>query len=173
MKIELKKINISLAHSEETILFNAELYVNGKNVGFAKNDGRGGCTWYNRHADEDGSNKKAIEKAEAYCKTLPPMKYSFGEISMNLEHFIDNIINDKVNEQEQKKFEKKLKKAMETKIVWGVKGGDSYNAIGFKGNPKLSFIMQTPKGRAAVENLKNKIIREELEKGEEILNTNI
>ena len=44
MKVELKSITHSKAFSEETEAFKAKVYVNGKHVGDADNEGRGGPT---------------------------------------------------------------------------------------------------------------------------------
>ncbi|PYF74634.1 hypothetical protein [Pedobacter nutrimenti] len=46
MKIELKNIKYFDALSEETTLFNANLYIDGKKAGIVKNDGRGGSTFH-------------------------------------------------------------------------------------------------------------------------------
>ena len=44
MKIELKRFSYNARLSEETNAFAADIWVDGKNVGFAKNDGHGGNT---------------------------------------------------------------------------------------------------------------------------------
>ncbi len=46
MHIELKNIKIHADMSEETTCFSASIYLNGKKVGTAKNDGRGGSNMY-------------------------------------------------------------------------------------------------------------------------------
>ena len=92
MKIELKNIKINLTFSEETTMFMADIYVNGKKTAYANNDGRGGCTFYNSyHAP---NNDEDLRQAEAFCKALPKVRveeYNF-EYDMNLEHFIDNLV---------------------------------------------------------------------------------
>ncbi len=37
--------------SEETNCFVADLYINGKKIGYVKNDGRGGCTDYTKEKE--------------------------------------------------------------------------------------------------------------------------
>lgn len=44
MKIELRKVQVYPRLSQETIAFNADLYLDGKKVGRAENDGHGGQT---------------------------------------------------------------------------------------------------------------------------------
>lgn len=120
MKIELKNVKINLTFSEETIMFEADLYVNGKKTAYAKNDGRGGCTFYNSyHAP---NNDEDLRQAEAFCKTLPPIEFEDFKIDMNLEHFIDELVNQEIKKKEDKKLEKK----MENTIMWGKPNGHSY-----------------------------------------------
>ena len=110
MKIELKNLKINLAFSEETTQFMADLYINGVNAGYARNDGQGGCTRYN--ADSKPSSKALVADAEAYCKALPPLTYEYGgkthEIAMNLENFIDEIVEKECQKKETAKHLKKL-----------------------------------------------------------------
>jgi len=89
MKIELKRISSNERMSEETNCFVADLLINGKNVGECRNEGQGGSTWYN------GNSKEAnvlIAEAEAYCKTLPKVKYGNMEWEQSLEGYIDQLL---------------------------------------------------------------------------------
>jgi len=128
MKIELKNIKINLAFSEETTMFMADVYFNGKKTAYAKNDGRGGCTFYNSyHAP---NNDEDLRQAEAYCLSLPPKyveEYDF-QYDMNLEHFIDDLIGEELRKKEQKKLEKKMIDA----LMWGKPNGYSYTQVKFK-----------------------------------------
>jgi hypothetical protein len=172
MKIELKNVKISKQFSEETILFSADVSVNGRIVAYANNDGRGGCTFYNAYPE----TRDLLVEAENYLKTLPSKKFEyFGkeyEIESNMENWIDDEINKIFNEKEIGVFNKKLKKQCETKICWGVKGGNSYKTIGFNGGLKLADMLKTKTGKQVVEKLVNRI-KGELTEGEEILNENI
>jgi hypothetical protein len=141
MKIELKNVKINLTFSEETIMFKADVVINGIVAGEAENDGRGGCTFYSAKtydvkkqqflSDEIRErNKELIKQAEAFCKTLPPIRseeFDF-EYDMNLEHFIDNLVDEELKKKEQKKLEKK----MESAIMWGRPNGHSYTQVKFK-----------------------------------------
>ncbi len=173
MKLELKNIKVNLAFSEETTMFQADIFANGKKIGYANNDGHGGCTWYNAYEGQ----REALNKAEAFAQTLPSDYYTFGgekhEIKMNLEHWIDNQIEAHLNAKERVKFEKKIQKMCETKIVWGVPNSGNVQTWGFKGNKtNLSTICLTPNGRIAVLNLVNKV-KAQLKEGEVIFNKNI
>ena len=131
MEIKLKKIHISERLSEETTAFAADIYVDGKHVGYAKNDGRGGCTEY--HA-LDRETRVILERAEEHCKTLPPKHYPAEhgmqafDIDMNLEVFIDDLIQQEIVKKDQKKLEKKMVKS----VMWGIPNGHSYMEVSFK-----------------------------------------
>jgi hypothetical protein len=163
MKIELKKIKIAEHMSEETTAFTAEIYIDGVNAGYAKNDGRGGCTDY--HCNPDPKSKDLIKKAEAHCLALPPIKYdgAFGkmEIKMNMEHFIDELIEDELKKKDQKKLEKK----MVNTVMWGVPKGHSYTQVKFK----------VPLAQIPTAQLQGYIdkYKKDFEKGEQFLNTNL
>jgi len=131
MNIELKNIKIAEHLSEETTAFTADIFVNGKKVGYARNDGRGGCTDYNRYPGD--GNMEVIKQAEEFCKTLPQKVYPpmFGQpelrIDMNLEEFIDDIIEKKLLE----KANAKLKKKMFDHLIWGVPNSGRYTQVKF------------------------------------------
>jgi len=175
MKIELKNIKVNLAFSEETTMFKADVFVNGKKVAFAENDGHGGCTHYNRYPDKDNSNLAILKQAEEFAKTLPSTICEIGsgktfEINSTLENLIDTMINDFVNHKDKLKFEKKLNKAMETKIVWGKPNGDSFKSWGWK--IPIKSVLLTPKGVDIARDLYNRV-KLELKEGEVIFNTDL
>lgn len=129
MKIELKKINVAEHLSEETTAFTAEIYVDGKNVGYARNSGRGGstdCSPYPEH-------RELFKSAEQHCLSLPARKFpsELGmkafEIPMDLEQFVDQAVENHLKEKDKKKLEKK----MSNHIMWGIPGGTSYVQIKF------------------------------------------
>ena len=161
MKIELKNIKINLTFSEETIMFMADVYVNGKKTAYANNDGRGGCTFYNSyHAP---NNDEDLRQAEAYCLSLPKVsveEYGF-EFDMNLTHFIDNLVTAELEKKEKKKLEKKM---LDT-IMWGKPNGHSYTQVKFK-VPLAKF--PTDRLQEIVDKYKK-----EFKSGDVFLNTNL
>ncbi len=178
MKIELKKLKVNLAFSEETTMFQSELAINGIIVGNAYNDGRGGCTFYSAYryglSDEEiRRNEELIKKAEDYCKSLPKEKVDFGngkivEFEQTLESVIDNLVLEK----EKEKDNKKRKKLCESNIVYGFENGISYKYIGFKSKQKLSEIAKTENGKKAIQQLIDRV-KGEMKKGEIIFNDNL
>lgn len=167
MKLELKNIKVNMEFSEETIMFKADLYVDGTKVAYASNEGRGGSTFYNRY---DNKLSFLLQQAENYCKSLPSKFVEYGsktlEIESTLENWIDNQIDDYVNKKEALKFEKKMKAHMVNNIVYG--NDKSYKMIGWKGLT-IDQMLAHPIGR---QTLINKI-SDLNNKGETILNTNI
>jgi hypothetical protein len=126
MKIELKQIKYSDWASEETSCFQANIYLNGKKVGFCNNDGKGGCTSYNRVT---GISYEIIHEMETYCEGLPPIVYESNlyedgkcVIKMTLEHYLDDLFYDYLKA--------KMKKKMDKAILIGKE--DSYRIISFK-----------------------------------------
>jgi len=173
MKIELKNIHHSLQLSEETEAFTANIYINGTHAGYAKNSGHGGPTDY-YHDNEKG--RELIREAEAYCKTLPDKQYPKDEymeafsVPMNLENYIDELLNNYVEKKEQASFAKKMNKAMERGIVFGI-AGKSFTTLAFT-SPFVNVLSHP----SAIDIIKNAIINKvlpDLKNGNIILNTNI
>ncbi len=166
MKIELKSIKHSPSLSEETEAFTANLYVNGKKLGYVENRGNGGCTNYNIFNNKD---KQKLIDVENYCKTLPPST-SFGIVTdMTLEVMIDDLLNDYLNKKESKKFEAKKIKDMKKGILVSKEGvTNSYNLISWKGHTLESLLM-FDNGRNAIKKQLAKIKNE----GSIVLNTNL
>lgn len=166
MKLELKNIKINLDFSEETIMFKADLYVNGKKCAYAHNDGRGGCTYYREYSRD---LLPLLQQAEAWAKSLPSTFSTYGsktiEIKSTLEHWIDEVIYAKSNEKENEKFEKKKQKNMLTHILYGEP--QAYKMVGW--TLTIEQMLNRVDGRKA---LRDKIT-ELVNKGETILNTNL
>lgn len=158
MKIELKKLSVNLRMSEETTMFIADLYINGKKVGWCRNEGNGGSTYYNGNTKEDN---EIIRDAEVYCKTLPKVKYH----DMEWEQSLEGVIDEQVENYLKAKEEKKMQKLFLTAIVIGKPNGFNYKYINFKrplsevGLTKITFYVAK--------------LNSECTTGEQILNTNL
>lgn len=172
MKLELRNIKVNEAFSEETTQFIADIFVDGKKVGYAKNDGRGGCTNYNAYP----TKRVQLIAAEAYCLLLPAKEYPMGNktltIKSNLENWIDDQVEEFLKAKAKADFQKKIKRACETAIVWGLPDSENVSALGFKPKQKLTELMKTSNGKEAVMGLVVKV-RGRLKKGEVIFNTNV
>jgi hypothetical protein len=168
MKLELKNIRVNLAFSQETTMFKADLFVNGKKVAYANNDGHGGCTFYRVY---DKSLNELLSQAEEYATTLPSKYHTFlektFEIKSTLENWIDFSIDDYVKEKETAKFKKKMEKDMLNYIVYGLKE-NAYTRIGWS-NVTIAQMLISPNGRQVLLSKLNEIKNT----GNKIFNTNI
>lgn len=164
MNIQIKNIKTYNALSEETTCFTADVFVGGKKIAYAKNDGHGGCTYYNVYKRED---RPTLEAAEEFVKTLPSTTYngSFGELV--IESTLETIIDNAITAFEKKKENKRMEKDMETSILIGVPNGFSYRAFGFQYKLKLKSV--SPESLQKLINHAKSKMRE----GEIILNTNL
>ena len=162
MDIQLRKLKIYEGMSEETTAFTADIYVGNIKAGYAKSDGQGGCTFYHAYEDKRG----LIEQAEAYCLGLPAKDYGSFKLPMNLEHFIDNIVDETLQAKEQAKFDKKLQKDMLKGIC--VKTDLGYSLLTWKGFT-IEQMLSKPQGRTVV----YQKVRDLKAQGKQVLNTNV
>lgn len=171
MKIELKTIHYNDQLSEETAAFSANLYINGYKAGTASNHGRGGATNYTPF-DEKG--RALIKEAEAYCKSLPPDKYTVGEeehqLDMDLELYIDNLLQDYLRKKDLQQFRKKFEKYAENHIVIGVQD-QSFRTLRLKF--PVDLILVHPNGESVLADVIREKIIPDLKENEKVLNTNI
>lgn len=167
MKIELKNLRIYNRMSEETIAFTADVYVNGKKVAYAKNDGQGGCTFYHPYPDADSA---LLGAAEVYCKGLPPKKVELGSGIVDLPQSLESVIDTWVYRVDKEKAEQKHDKQLAKNMLKGVCYGsrESYKTLSWKGWT-LPDLLKNDRGREIV---KAKLL-ELTAKGQNILNTNI
>ena len=115
-KVELKSLKIASNLSEETIAFTANIYVDGKKVGWAKNGGYGGGTEYRL----EGADLR--EAVEGWAKTLPDRVSSFNggdgkpfTYPMDFEAVIDDIVYKKDAENFRKKEINSFNRKQKTK----------------------------------------------------------
>ena len=166
MKIELKNVKISESLSEETTAFTADIFVNGKKAGYARNDGRGGCTEY--HSFQE--TREIINEAEKFTLTLPKIKYDFNgktfEMDSNLENVIDNLLEKFQSDKDKKKLEKLCLKGLFKGTNFG------YSGVTFKISLKDMVKTYGDKGIVHIQAAYDRV-KSELKEGERILNTNL
>ena len=102
MKIELKNVKFYLGMSEETIAFNASLYVDGKKVGDAKNRGTGGANsiWVGTKDGKYDSDLVEKMKAEAATHTW---LYGIETHKHSLDSYISTLVDKFLEQRELKK----------------------------------------------------------------------
>ena len=166
MKIELKNVKISESLSEETTAFTADIYVDGKKAGYARNDGRGGCTNYHPFQE----TRELFNKAEKFTLTLPKIKYDFNgktfEMDSNMENVIDNLLEKFQSDKDRKKMEKICLKGFVKSTAIG------YTQLTYKMSLKDMVKIYGEKG---VDNLQRTYdnFKSNLKEGEKIINTNL
>lgn len=159
MKLELKNVKFYESMSEETNCFKADLFINGKKIAYVKNDGRGGCTDYQLM---DLKNKQILREAEEFCLSLPKVDYGTFKFQPTLESKIDDLFEVWL----KAKADKALLKQMDKGIIYGTP--ERYRMTYWK-NTTLVALLQNPVGQARIK----QILKDLIEKGETILNTNI
>jgi len=168
MKIELKNLKVNLQFSEETTLFKADVFVNGIKVGYADNDGHGGCTNIRPYEGK----MPLLMSAYEYARTLPNIIIGLTDSGFtfpsSLDWLVDDIVTKHCIEKTNKATANRLKKHTETCIAWGVPNSGKYTTVGYK--QKLSQVVKTH--LLLVQDLLDRT-RKGLKDGEEILNTNL
>ena len=171
MKIELKNFKFYDRLSEETYCFQANIWIDGVKCGATENRGIGGETEY--HHDGTEASRQLIKLAEAYCLSLPPIRWESSvsgnmlELEMNLTRYIDEMVEILVRKKEDELNAKKLHKKMQKAILIG--NDEKYREIGFK-MPLKDVWQNHP-------DYFKKVLKEKLEQyandGYRLLNTNI
>ena len=111
MNITVKNVKHYPTMSEETLCFEASIYIDGKSAGGVSNRGYGGCNSYDNHTTEATLN--------AYAKTLPQFESVVTDPTTNLPMLLsqdaDMLISDLVNRWLSARD---LKRALKKKIVF-------------------------------------------------------
>ena len=145
MNIELRKISFNARLSEETNAFVADIYLDGKKVGDARNSGHGGSTLI---------SPRSLEiQLDEYAKTLPMIVtdlpglnqgeefYSYAQTG---ESIIDGLLNDHL-------VTKELTRLLKNRLVYTKTEGPEKNAIYSTGKllpAQIAQFMATPEMRA-------------------------
>lgn len=162
--LQLKNVHFSERLSEETNAFTADIFFRGKKVGYAKNDGNGGCTNISHYPEQ----RENFQAAEEYARSLPDIQTTFtkgvgGEpyvITFNLENQVDELFSQWLEKKEIQKFEKKG--------IFYQEPNGRRSTVFWKGYP-IKKLLQHPQGEGLI---RAKIL--ELQSaGNTILNTNL
>jgi hypothetical protein len=169
MEIKLKNIHVDFRLSEETNAFTADLFINGKNVGTAFNDGHGGMTNC-RARDQKGA--VLIREAEIWCEQLPAEVVKFDDgsthnLSISLDYYLARIVDEHIAKKEQARLEK----LMGNSIIFGNPDGAEFKRIKF--GQSIRDLLKTEAGYAALKSTILKKVLPALGKWGKIQNTNI
>jgi hypothetical protein len=160
MEITLKDIRFNAGLSDDSNAFSATLYINGKKVGKASDDGHGGETNY--RATELGG-WKLIREAEAWCKELPPLVYETTNVPMNLGLYIADIVFVHLQQKETDRIQRSIEKKMSNCILFGSPPHQLF---------WLKFKTPIETGRQVLKKAIQERVLPELKVGQKILNTN-
>lgn len=164
MKIELKNVKFYERMSEETNAFVADIFVDGKKVGYAKNDGHGGCTDIRQIG---GVNGELFVKCVEYCKNLPDHTWEWDGVKHSMKNNIEIVVDDLFEKWLDEKEQKKLMKLCEKNIVYE-NGFGIYEMYGWK-NVTINQMLQNPVGLQRVK----KVVEDLKKEGKKIINTNL
>ena len=85
MKIELKNFKSYETMSEETLCFDATVYVDGKKAGTVNNRGCGGP------CDFRADDRDVRAAVEAHIESLPPEEYHGDELNYNVDFYFATL----------------------------------------------------------------------------------
>jgi hypothetical protein len=167
MKIELKNIKHSEFASQETNCFAADIYVDGKKVGYCKNDGCGGNTYTHNW---DAKTLSKFREVEKYCESLPPIEIDVNgdafSIKSNLENVVDELFEKWLKEKSLKKMQKSFLKGICIESPFG------FELMTFKANGKVIPLSDGLKNPKFIEHVKQYCMTVKAD-GKKILNTNL
>ena len=103
MEITLKNVKTYAGLSEETIAFNASVYIDGKKVGDAKNNGQGGSNDVNVFTKDGRWDRALMNKMEAEAK-----KHTWTYEGETHSHSLDSYIGELVDDFEEQKILKRM-----------------------------------------------------------------
>ena len=118
MKIRPRKAKVCKWMSEETTCFEAEIVIDGKVAGHVSNEGHGGDNNYH-------FKDRAVEVAfEAYCKAMPPVKSEVGDLPMDMDLYVDQLL-------EAYEMDKQLRRWCKKQTVFRLPGDEegSYRTL--------------------------------------------
>lgn len=107
MKVELRKFQHSPVLSQETEAFAADLYFDGRKVGFANNNGTGGSNSIHIESKEDR------EAFKAFVATLPPEPNPYDPkrpFVVTEDYYVSTLVDKLLEAKEQAKNAKRIAK---------------------------------------------------------------
>lgn len=127
MEITVRHIKFYKMLSRETLCFTANVYVDGKRFGEARNSGEGGASIFEAFNYFDKGIKEKLANVEDYCRQMPdriinvPASFKIAgnqiKVKMDFIEYIDMLISERwdfLEEERLKKIElKRFKRKQE------------------------------------------------------------
>lgn len=138
-KIELKNFKSSDFASQETLCFQATVYVNNKRAGIAENGGHGGNTvvhW---------KSEVLADIVRAHVATLPPVEFEAGGKTFSYEQDVDSFISELADKTHNDNW---LKRRCRSKTLFRLKSQPKgeYMSINYKYNPDVAAQLRVNHG---------------------------
>ena len=130
MVLELKNLKVHNDMSEETVCFSASIYWNGKRIGVARNEGRGGCNFYDWIDFESSKDLSRWVEAQHITYT----SYDGEEEEVTTEK-LDWIVDELREETQTKKW---IKRQTKKNVIFRLVGddADSFRVVPHQGKPE-------------------------------------
>lgn len=128
MKIALRKVHYSKALSQETAAFTADVYVDGKKRGEARNDGHGGMTFVTPH-----TLHAEIDRYAATLPPLPPTAMYPEALPINADLLVSTLLEEHL-------IAKDLRAALRRRILFTRADGKVYELRGTVRPAKLDAV---------------------------------
>ena len=117
MKITIKKLKTMNGH--EGIAYSCDVYINGKNVGGAIQDGNGGDLLLEFYHEKGSPLRRLCDEAYKWAASLPDGVFTIGgaehSFPMTLEGYIEDLVENHLKAKEDAKLEIEKRK----KLMWG------------------------------------------------------
>jgi hypothetical protein len=120
-KLTLKSFKTVRWMSEETICFTASLFLEGKMIGQASNEGKGGCTFIHYVSPQSKAT------LEAFAKSLNPADFKGWEFrteGFDVTDLVDILVEQEDKKKHNEKIVKKVKKDCMDKVIFLKSGAD-------------------------------------------------
>lgn len=166
MSIDLNVVGYKSLRGREGYGYNATLVYKGKKIALAIDDASGGCVHYQPLGkvilDANGNyvqnaqlkeNTLLLKELEKEVEALPALKTQWGNLDMNLDLYVEELINDLQRQKTQSKGVQ-------------IKRGDTFATVGYKESIP-NFIKKYRNGLELIQ----KIYDDMIAKGETVLNT--
>lgn len=154
-RISIKNVKFSEALSEETNAYVADVYLDNKKFGYARNQGHGGETDIQPYPDK----RELFQEANEYAQSLPDIDTGTFTFKSTLDWVVDDLLVKYLEAKETKKM-------MSKGIVFKKKQG---HLKLIQWNMPLAKVLKHPQGEGIV---RTKVLKLKSE-GYEILNTNL
>ena len=86
MHVQLKKVKVFMANSEETICFCGDIHIDGAKAGTARNSGNGEANSY--YFDDPELRERFFK----YCRSPPPVETEFGTFDSDEDLVIGDLM---------------------------------------------------------------------------------